>query len=86
MAEFDVNAALKSYLDDPQSILTPEADSALVDCVHACYSRCTSCCRASPIVACDAVITLPYSHTILRASLGGIWGDQCLEAASMKAW
>ena len=32
MADFDVNAALKAYLDDPQSILTPEADPALLDC------------------------------------------------------
>lgn len=32
MANFDINAALKVYLDDPQSILTPEADSSLVDC------------------------------------------------------
>ncbi|KAK4540330.1 hypothetical protein LTR36_009287 [Oleoguttula mirabilis] len=32
MAEFDINAALKAYLDDPQSIPTPEADPALLDC------------------------------------------------------
>lgn len=32
MAEFDINAALKAYLDDPQSILTPAADPALTDC------------------------------------------------------
>jgi condensin complex subunit 1 len=32
MADFDVNTALKSYLDDPQSILTPEADGTLTDC------------------------------------------------------
>ncbi|KAK5116933.1 hypothetical protein LTR62_006654 [Meristemomyces frigidus] len=32
MADFDVNAALKAYLDDPQSILTPEADAGLLDC------------------------------------------------------
>lgn len=32
MADFDVNAALQIYLDDPQSILTPEADAALIDC------------------------------------------------------
>lgn len=32
MAEFDVNTALKNYLDDPQSILTPEADGSLIDC------------------------------------------------------
>ncbi|KAH9845922.1 putative subunit of condensin protein complex [Teratosphaeria destructans] len=32
MADFDINAALKAYLDDPQSILTPEADTALTDC------------------------------------------------------
>lgn len=32
MADFDVNAALKAYLDDPQSIITAEADAALVDC------------------------------------------------------
>jgi condensin complex subunit 1 len=30
--DFDVNAALKAYLDDPQSIPTPEADSALLEC------------------------------------------------------
>ena len=32
MADFDMNAALKAYLDDPQSILTTEADSTLADC------------------------------------------------------
>lgn len=32
MAEFDINAALKAYLDDAQAILTTEADSALTDC------------------------------------------------------
>ncbi|KAK5126513.1 hypothetical protein LTR08_004679 [Meristemomyces frigidus] len=32
MSNFDINAALKAYLDDPQSILTPEADAALLDC------------------------------------------------------
>lgn len=32
MADFDINAALKAYLDDPQSILTTEADSTLTDC------------------------------------------------------
>ncbi|KAF2765279.1 chromosome condensation complex Condensin, subunit D2 [Teratosphaeria nubilosa] len=32
MTDFDINAALKAYLDDPQSILTPEADAALTDC------------------------------------------------------
>lgn len=31
MADFDINAALKAYLDDPQSITTPEADPALLD-------------------------------------------------------
>ena len=30
--EFDISTALQTYLDDPQSILTPEADSNLVDC------------------------------------------------------
>ncbi|GAB7366295.1 hypothetical protein MBLNU230_g8095t1 [Neophaeotheca triangularis] len=30
--DFDVNAALKSYLDDPQSVPCLEADSELVDC------------------------------------------------------
>lgn len=30
--DFDVNAALKAYLDDPQSIPTPDADTALLDC------------------------------------------------------
>ena len=30
--DFDVNAALKAYLDDPQSIPTPEADQALLEC------------------------------------------------------
>jgi condensin complex subunit 1 len=30
--DFDVNAALKAYLDDPQSISTPEADQALLEC------------------------------------------------------
>lgn len=32
MAEFDINSALQTYLDDPQSTLTPDADPALVDC------------------------------------------------------
>lgn len=32
MSDFDINAALKSYLDDPQSILTPDADAALQEC------------------------------------------------------
>lgn len=32
MAEVDINAMLKAYLDDPQSILTPEADPTLTDC------------------------------------------------------
>jgi len=32
MADFDINAALKAYLDDAQAILTPEADSTLTDC------------------------------------------------------
>ncbi|KAK3067262.1 condensin complex non-SMC subunit Cnd1 [Teratosphaeriaceae sp. CCFEE 6253] len=32
MADFDINAALKAYLDDPQSIVTPEADAALLGC------------------------------------------------------
>lgn len=32
MADVDINAALKVYLDDPQSILTTDADSALTDC------------------------------------------------------
>ncbi|OQN99702.1 hypothetical protein B0A48_14472 [Cryoendolithus antarcticus] len=31
-SDFDVNASLKSYLEDPQSILTPDADPALLDC------------------------------------------------------
>lgn len=30
--QFDINNALKHYMDDPASIPTPEADSALVDC------------------------------------------------------
>ena len=29
---FDLSEALTAYLDDPQSILTPEADPALLDC------------------------------------------------------
>lgn len=29
---FDINNALKHYMDDPASIPTPEADSALIDC------------------------------------------------------
>lgn len=32
MADFDVNAALKNYLDDPAAVPTPEADGALIDC------------------------------------------------------
>ncbi|KAI7686802.1 hypothetical protein KC353_g20465, partial [Hortaea werneckii] len=32
MADFDINAALKAYLDDPQSFTTPEADTTLLDC------------------------------------------------------
>ena len=31
-ADFDVNEALKTYLSDPASIQTPEADSTLLDC------------------------------------------------------
>ena len=30
--QFDVNEALRNYLNDPASIPTPEADGALVDC------------------------------------------------------
>ena len=30
--DFDINDALKYYLSDPATVLTPEADSALVDC------------------------------------------------------
>lgn len=30
--DFDLNASLKQYLDDPTTIQTPEADSALLDC------------------------------------------------------
>jgi condensin complex subunit 1 len=30
--DFDISNALQTYLDDPQSILTPQADSNLVDC------------------------------------------------------
>lgn len=30
--DFDITIALQTYLDDPHSILTPEADSTLVDC------------------------------------------------------
>ncbi|WPH00516.1 putative subunit of condensin protein complex [Acrodontium crateriforme] len=32
MADFDINAALKAYLDDPHSITTPDANPALLDC------------------------------------------------------
>ncbi|KAK3672227.1 condensin complex non-SMC subunit Cnd1 [Recurvomyces mirabilis] len=32
MSDFDINTALKAYLDDPQSLLTPEADACLLDC------------------------------------------------------
>ncbi|KAF2174150.1 hypothetical protein M409DRAFT_62281 [Zasmidium cellare ATCC 36951] len=32
MADFNISDALTHYLDDPQAIPTPEADSALVDC------------------------------------------------------
>ena len=32
MTEFDINIALRNYLDDPQSILTPEADASLTEC------------------------------------------------------
>ena len=32
MTDFDIKTALQTYLDDPQSILTPEADSTLIDC------------------------------------------------------
>ncbi|EMC95637.1 hypothetical protein BAUCODRAFT_71473 [Baudoinia panamericana UAMH 10762] len=32
MADFDINEALKAYLDDPQAILTPEAGATLLDC------------------------------------------------------
>ena len=30
--DFDINDALKNYLSDPASVLTPEADGALLDC------------------------------------------------------
>jgi hypothetical protein len=30
--EFDINESLKTYLSDPATIQTPEADSQLVDC------------------------------------------------------
>ena len=30
--DFDINDALKHYLSDPASVLTPEADGALLDC------------------------------------------------------
>lgn len=30
--DFDLNASLKQYLDDPTAIQTPEADPALLDC------------------------------------------------------
>jgi condensin complex subunit 1 len=30
--EFDINESLKSYLSDPATVPTPEADSQLVDC------------------------------------------------------
>lgn len=30
--DFDINDALKHYMSDPASIVTPEADSSLVDC------------------------------------------------------
>lgn len=29
---FDINEVLKAYLEDPQAILTPDADPALLDC------------------------------------------------------
>lgn len=29
---FELNSALKAYLDDAQTILTPDADPALLDC------------------------------------------------------
>ena len=32
MSDFNIGDALTAYLDDPQSILTPEADPALLDC------------------------------------------------------
>lgn len=31
---FDINASLKSYLSDPISVPTPDADSRLADCEH----------------------------------------------------
>ena len=34
MADFDINAALKAYLDDPRSIITAEADAAPVSYTH----------------------------------------------------
>jgi len=32
MMDFDLNESLRQYKDDPFSVLTPEADAALVDC------------------------------------------------------
>ncbi|KAK3691247.1 condensin complex non-SMC subunit Cnd1 [Vermiconidia calcicola] len=32
MGDFDIGAALQNYLDNPQTVVTPEADSALTDC------------------------------------------------------
>lgn len=34
MDEFDINESLKRYKDDPLSVITPEADPALLDCEH----------------------------------------------------
>lgn len=32
MSDFNISDALTAYLDDPQTILTPDADAALLDC------------------------------------------------------
>lgn len=34
LADFDLNEALKSYQNDPQSIYTPEANADILDCEH----------------------------------------------------
>lgn len=34
LVEFDINASLRAYKDDPFSITTPDADGALFECEH----------------------------------------------------
>ena len=32
LGDFDINASLKAYLEGPETIITPDADPAVLDC------------------------------------------------------